>query len=423
MWAMGKLISEEGPLLLALGVFFALLASTDMIHAQAALTAFLVTGGLILYRRSRNPRSGDLGPVAVLPAVKAGRDTADAVAILRHMADPLVLLNNSGNVTFYNDAARGLLAEGAQGRHISSVLRVPTILQAVRRTMRTGMGETVEYVQRVPVERHFKTDIVPVELSGQMDVAVLLHLHDITAMKRVEQMRADFVANASHELRTPLASLTGFIETLRGPAQGDSMAQERFLNIMQEQAARMARLIHDLLSLSRIELNEHVPPQARIALTDVLRGVVESMGPMAESLNVKLEFMAGADGLPEVKGDKDELTQVFQNLIDNALKYGAGGGRVQIETGVTLGDDSLPLVYGKIRDFGVGIAEEHLPRLTERFYRVNVTQSRESGGTGLGLAIVKHILNRHKGRLGVESKPGKGSTFTVYLPAAQAETP
>ena len=411
---MGRLISEEAPFLIAFGVFFAVLSAADALSAKAAVTAFLVSGALILLRRARNARPSDARPLQE-PVAGNGTNMPDAVAIIRRMPDPLLLLDNAGQVTFYNDAAHVLLGRGAQGRHISSALRAPAVLQAVRKTIESGEGTTVEYIERVPVERHFDTHIVPVEYGKEDQRAVILHLHDITAMRRAEQMRADFVANASHELRTPLSSLSGFIETLRGPAKGDLAATDRFLNIMQEQAARMARLINDLLSLSRIELNEHVPPGGQISLEDVLNGVMESMGPLAAQFGVTLKLHAPAD-LPKVKGEHDELTQVFQNLVDNAIKYGASGKLIDLELGTTR-TEGLDMVFARVRDYGEGIAPEHLPRLTERFYRINVTQSRESGGTGLGLAIVKHILNRHMGHLGIESTPGKGSSFTAYIPA------
>jgi two-component system, OmpR family, phosphate regulon sensor histidine kinase PhoR len=241
-------------------------------------------------------------------------------------------------------------------------------------------------------------------------------------------MRADFIANASHELRTPLTTLTGFIETLRGPAREDAEARERFLAIMHEQAARMIRLVEDLLSLSRIELNEHVMPQGRVAL-----------GPLLHHLADALELRAGERGmcirldlppdLPDVLGDRDELAQVFQNLVDNGIKYGRAASEITVATATGVrplysGDTGgSAFVSVAVRDRGEGIAREHLPRLTERFYRVDTARSREMGGTGLGLAIVKHILNRHRGFLEIESTPGMGSVFTVFLRPAAAPAP
>jgi two-component system, OmpR family, phosphate regulon sensor histidine kinase PhoR len=222
-------------------------------------------------------------------------------------------------------------------------------------------------------------------------------------------MRADFVANASHELRTPLASLIGFIETLQGPARDDAAARERFLGIMRGQARRMARLIDDLLSLSRIELKEHLAPREPVALAPVLLQVIEAHGPLAAEAGVALALDGGAS--LTVPGDRDELVRVVENLVENAVKYGGSGGRVEVGLAAEGGFAEI-----RVRDHGPGIAPEHLPRLTERFYRVDVTESRQKGGTGLGLAIVKHILNRHGGRLAVESAPGRGATFRALLP-------
>jgi two-component system, OmpR family, phosphate regulon sensor histidine kinase PhoR len=223
-------------------------------------------------------------------------------------------------------------------------------------------------------------------------------------------MRADFVANASHELRTPLASLSGFIETLQGSARNDAQARERFLDIMKAQATRMARLIDDLLSLSRIELKAHVQPTHQVDLASIVRQVADGLQTLARDRGVEVKINL----LPEplmVRGDRDELIRVFENLVENALKYGASGKRIDIA--IAAGDDEALVA---VRDYGPGIAPEHLPRLTERFYRVDVTESRAQGGTGLGLALVKHILHRHRARLGIDSAPGKGATFTVRLP-------
>jgi two-component system phosphate regulon sensor histidine kinase PhoR len=240
--------------------------------------------------------------------------------------------------------------------------------------------------------------------------------HDLTPLRRVEEMRADFVANASHELRTPLAALSGFIETLQGPAREDAKARERFLAIMQEQARRMARLIDDLLSLSRIELNAHRRPDTPVDLVPIIRHVVDGLETLARDRGVTVHIAAVPALI--VPGERDELVRVFENLVENALKYGAAGKRVDITLREAVSPDGGPEAQVDIRDYGPGIAPEHLPRLTERFYRVDVTESRAQGGTGLGLALVKHSLNRHRGRLSIESTAGAGATFAVHLPAA-----
>jgi two-component system phosphate regulon sensor histidine kinase PhoR len=253
-----------------------------------------------------------------------------------------------------------------------------------------------------------------------------LSLHDITELKRAEQMRADFIANASHELRTPLATLIGFIETLRGPAREDAEARERFLAIMHGQASRMARLVEDLMSLSRIELNEHMMPGDRVALSPLLRQIAETLELRAAERNMCIRLEVPRD-LPDVLGDRDELAQVFQNLIDNAIKYGRGGSEITLRAAAgsrptrERGSENA-MVCVAVRDQGEGITREHLPRLTERFYRVDTARSREMGGTGLGLAIVKHILNHHRGFLDIESTPGVGSVFTVFLRPLSVES-
>jgi two-component system phosphate regulon sensor histidine kinase PhoR len=245
---------------------------------------------------------------------------------------------------------------------------------------------------------------------------VLMTFHDLTPLRRVEEMRADFVANASHELRTPLAALSGFIETLQGSARDDAKARERFLAIMREQARRMARLIDDLLSLSRIELNAHRRPDTPVDLVPIVRQVVDSLETLARDRGVAVNVEA-ANALT-VLGDRDELVRIFENLVENALKYGAPGKRVDIKLGAGLSTENEPEAQVSVRDYGPGIAPEHLPRLTERFYRVDVKESRAQGGTGLGLALVKHILNRHRGRLTIESASGAGASFTIHLPTA-----
>ncbi len=245
-------------------------------------------------------------------------------------------------------------------------------------------------------------------------MATLLTLRDLTEARRVERMRADFIANASHELRTPLASLLGFIETLQGSAHSDARARDKFLAIMREQGRRMARLIDDLLSLSRIEQKQHVRPEAAVDLSQAARHVADTLAPLARELGVEISLTADEPVL--VTGDRDELVRVAENLIENAIKYGGrpeepGEDRVEVSVAKTGKEGWLA-----VRDFGRGIAPEHLPRLTERFYRIDAGQSRARNGTGLGLAIVKHILARHRGRLTIASRPEQGSTFTAIVP-------
>jgi two-component system phosphate regulon sensor histidine kinase PhoR len=234
-------------------------------------------------------------------------------------------------------------------------------------------------------------------------------------LRRVEEMRADFIANASHELRTPLAALLGFIETLQGTAKDDPAAREKFLAIMQGQATRMARLIDDLLSLSRIELNAHLQPNTPADLAAIVRQVVDGLQTLARDRGVEIKVASPPDTLM-VLGDRDELIRALENLVENALKYGAAGKRLDITLARGQTRGGTPEARVAVRDYGPGISPEHLPRLTERFYRVDVADSRAQGGTGLGLALVKHVLNRHGGRLTIESTLGQGATFTMHLP-------
>jgi two-component system phosphate regulon sensor histidine kinase PhoR len=274
----------------------------------------------------------------------------------------------------------------------------------------------VEFFERLPADRWSEAVIAPIGgETGAGGRLLLMVFHDMTPLRRVEEMRADFVANASHELRTPLASLSGFIDTLQGPARTDTGARERFLGIMKDQADRMARLIDDLLSLSRIELKAHIHPETEVDLASIVRQIADALQLLAHDRGVVIEVDMPPGPLT-VLGDRDELIRVVENLIENALKYGASGKRVDIAIGRETTADGDEAVVS-VKDYGPGIAPEHLPRLTERFYRVDVTESRAQGGTGLGLALVKHVLQRHRGRLSIDSALGAGATFTIRLPA------
>ena len=334
------------------------------------------------------------------------------------LPDAVIALDRRGIVVASNAAARTLAPTLTRGTPLSFALRIPEIIEAVRRAVESGAVQRVEFFEKVPADRWSEAFIVPIALAtavaGRREL-VLVTLHDLTPLKRVEEMRADFVANASHELRTPLASLSGFIETLQGPARNDTAARERFLDIMKAQANRMARLIDDLLSLSRIELKAHVQPEHQVDLAPIVRQVADSLQTLARDRGVEVKIALPPEALI-VRADRDELIRVLENLVENALKYGAAGKRVEIALGREAGDNEATVA---VRDYGPGIAPEHLPRLTERFYRVDVTESRAQGGTGLGLALVKHILHRHRGRLTIDSAPGKGATFTVRLPLDQ----
>jgi len=327
---------------------------------------------------------------------------------------PVMLLDDNEQVLFVNRSMRDVLGPGLDRKRASSVLRNPDVLGAIAEA-RHGRATNVPFSLPVPIERYYQAYAARISISPS--VTALL-LHDLTVVRRSEQLRADFIANASHELRTPLAAVSGFIDTLRGHAKDDEAARAQFLDIMAVEAERMRRLIDDLLSLSRIEMNEHVKPEGRIHLESVVRQAIAALKPLAAQDRITMTVQAEPGTADLVIGEQDELAQLFQNLIHNAIKYGREQGMVEVTVGQSDGQ-----VFAAVRDNGEGIAASAIPRLTERFYRVDVKRSREKGGTGLGLAIVKHIINRHQGRLGIESRPGEGSTFTVFLPAAPPELP
>ena len=351
-------------------------------------------------------------------------------AVFTALPDPLLMISAERRISRANPAAEELFEGGPSGgglagQDLTSVLRNPELLDAVDEVLNGAETRITEFARSGPVARYLGACVARLSGTRRDGSAAIVTLHDLTALKRAEQMRADFVANASHELRTPLASLLGFIETLQGPAREDREAHQRFLDVMQEQGRRMARLIEDLLSLSRIELQEHTPPRGTVDLASLSRSVANTLEPQAKAKDMAFEF--DMDGLPLVVGDSDELTQVMQNLIDNAIKYGRAETTVRISGRVLPNNNTLSRRLGRpgialsVIDRGDGIARQHLPRLTERFYRVDAARSRKLGGTGLGLAIVKHILNRHRGLLEVDSTPGQGTSFTVLLPSANGE--
>jgi two-component system phosphate regulon sensor histidine kinase PhoR len=329
-----------------------------------------------------------------------------------------IVLDREGRVIAFNEPAVAIAPALRRGEPALIALRMPDLVDAIRRATKRHEPQRVEFFERVPLDRWFEAFVTPVRLSAGANSVVdilLMTFNDLSPLRRVEEMRADFIANASHELRTPLAALLGFIETLQGPAKDDSAARTKFLAIMQGQATRMARLIDDLLSLSRIELNAHLQPNTPVDLGPIVRQVVDGLHTLARDRGVEIKVSV-PDETMMVLGDRDELIRALENLVENALKYGAAGKRVDLSV------SRAPTRAGSfearvaVRDYGPGISPEHLPRLTERFYRVDVADSRAQGGTGLGLALVKHVLNRHGGRLTIDSTLGAGATFTMHLP-------
>ena len=338
-------------------------------------------------------------------------------AVVSGMPDPVAVLDQDGRVIAFNAQALALAPALRRGEPASIALRMPELVEAIRAANLTGKAQRIEFSARLPSPRWSEAFVAPIALSGHgpgRAGIVVITVHDLTPIRRADDMRADFVANVSHELRTPLAAITGFIDTLQGPARDDPDARTRFLGIMQAQAWRMARLIDDLLSLSRIEQRAHQRPETPVDLVAIVRQVSDGLQTLAQDRGIEIEITAPPTPLV-VLGDRDELTRLFENLVENGLKYGASGKRIDIACAAAAKPGGKGEAVVSVRDYGPGIAAEHLPRLTERFYRVDVGESRAQGGTGLGLALVKHILNRHQGRLAIDSKEGEGATFTVRL--------
>lgn len=375
--------------------------------SDGKMTTFLaggLAGAVLVWLLSQ----GKSRPDGVRSGARRTRRSEIGIADMLDAApNPCVLIDARVVVVHANVAARIAFPALKSGYLLSFSMRDPGLVAAVNACLLTGELRNVELIETVPVERSFACSVAPVRTDGPAHV--LLVLRDTSGERAVESMRVDFVANASHELRTPLAAVLGLIETIQGPAREDAAARERFLAIMADQARRMARLVDDLLSLSRIEMKQHVAPTGQVDLAALLAETVRGLEHSARDRGVALKLTL-PDEATVVAGDRDELLSVFDNLIENAIKYGRSGKRVE----VTLESGAEATV--RVRDFGPGIPPEHLPRLTERFYRVDNAVSRAEGGTGLGLALVKHTLRRHRGSLSIQSRPGEGATFSVTLP-------
>lgn len=384
----------------------------EIVCTMIAVAAALVAG--VLLGRSNLVSKKQLTGSDPHPPSADGSIDQRKLKILRRMLDGIpdaaLILDSYDRVEGANAIARDLFAVG-DSLSIARTFRSPELLEAIDEARSSGRVQTCEARMLAPIERRLIGTVTPFnEAGGNLQAELLIVLHDVTNQYQLAQMRADFVANASHELRTPLASLKGFITTLQGAAKNDDAAREKFLSIMDEQANRMSRLIDDLLSLSHIEMREHVRPREIIDVTAIAHECVQSLEPIAEAASITLRF-SEPEGPTAVVGDRDELLQAVQNLVQNAIKYGKSGGRVDVAVLARGGKVVL-----SVTDDGIGIAPDHVPRLTERFYRVSANQSRQRGGTGLGLAIVKHIVNRHQGELTIVSTVDRGSTFTITLP-------
>jgi two-component system, OmpR family, phosphate regulon sensor histidine kinase PhoR len=376
--------------------------------AESPLWAFAIGAGSVALwlawhlRKATKAAEADQSQLVQAPAI---RD--NPLALLDGISEPAIIIDQSLTLHRSNPAARSLFGTMRNGEPVDLYLRHPAALEAIRESIATRQLVERELNVLSPMERSYTVRCNPV---GNTSQNFLILLHDITKLKLADRMRADFVANASHELRTPLATLIGFIETLQGQAGEDDGVRERFLGIMSKESGRMARLIDDLLSLSRIEMDKHVAPVTPIDLRPVLRDVGSTLAMRldADSRFIDLKM---PEQLPSVMADRDQILQVLHNLVSNALKYGKSGTPIDV---TVVAEDNNILI--SVADHGEGIAPEHLPRLTERFYRIDTARSRELGGTGLGLAIVKHIVERHRGELQIRSHLGQGTTVSFSLP-------
>lgn len=404
-----RLFVRRWLILLFAAIVLALAVLYRMPWHAALLASAAFSLGAAAIPRSRLP--------AFAPAVHEQADEAlplqFAGALVDALPEPGVLLSHDGAVLRFNGKARDLFYGLKTGSHLSSATRSPQILNAVMDSSPSNPLQTVMFTDRVPVERHMAATVSWLETGSGKSPTILLFLRDLTEQRRVDQLRADFIANASHEIKTPLASILGFIETLQGAARHDEAARERFLAIMAKQAQRMARLIDNLMSLSRVEMRAHLKPQDTVMIGELVTQACDALEPMAAEANIGVEVHSRLREAA-VLGDRDELMQVFINLLHNAIKYGKPGGSVRVSL-ERLENGPASTIEIAIEDDGPGIPRQHLPRLTERFYRVPSVSALEKGGTGLGLAIVKHVVNRHRGEFRIFSEEGAGSRFTVVL--------
>jgi two-component system, OmpR family, phosphate regulon sensor histidine kinase PhoR len=414
-----RLTGSRVPLAIAALLLAAFVFQAPQIWPGAVVGWLVLAVAMLAFPRpSASPRQAEMAPQRAL--VWPGSDMKSICEALSH---PAYIVDRGGALRYANAAASAAFGQARIGEPISYKFRAPEIIRLTTEALETGEGRTLEYRDPVPTDRWYWLSIAPIPKAGDpVSDFYLMTFVDLTESKRAEQMRSDFIANASHELRTPLASLRGFVETIKGPAANDAKATRQFLNLMLGQAERMSRLIDDLLSLSRIEMKAHIKPSGQVDLCEMLRHVCATLSQMASDFGVELELDL-PDRALAVAGDRDELIQVFENLVENACKYGQSGKKVHVSARLEEGDSAADKALVTVRDFGPGISAEHLPRLTERFYRVEAESGREKQGTGLGLAIVKHILARHGTRLAISSEPGNGASFAVAFDLANAVEP
>ncbi len=415
-------------LAVAVGAAAGLWPAAAAVDAAAARAARLAAG-----EGTGPPRPGGSGFVAPLRRAfarldrewrarqdRAARAVAARDAVLHALPDPLLLLDGSHTVAFANRSAEAAFGPGLAGRPLAAAVRAPALLAAAGRVAGEAVSARFETGAEAGEGRFYVGHFQPIggaEAEAEAEARVALTLRDVTEHERSERLRAEFVANASHEIRTPLTAIVGAIETLQGPARDDARTRATFLAMMQDHAARIGRLVDRLLSLSRIERSEAQAADGEVALRPVVERAVEALAWRARERDARV-VVRHPETLPPALGDAEELSLAVQNLIDNAVKYGAAGAAVTVETEAD--DDTVAIA---VSDEGPGIAAEHIPRLTERFYRVDRARSNRVGGAGLGLAIVKHIVRRCRGALDIESAPGEGSRFSIRLRRADRAAP
>jgi two-component system, OmpR family, phosphate regulon sensor histidine kinase PhoR len=408
--ARARLHSGRFTILTALLVIAGFAASGDVPVWIVLCGAIAVLGVAALAPRRERPSTA-VGGGADQSRDDGTEPPLSALELAEALPDPVIIFDVNGSIVYANNAAGETFGELPIGLLLPLKFRSAEMQRLVAAVWAEQEPRSIEHVDRHPIERTFRVFCRTVGKNGDL---ALLHFKDQSELRRIDRMRADFIANASHELRTPLASISGFIETLRGPAREDERAREHFLQIMHGQTTRMARLIDDLLSLSRLEMKPLHRSGERVDVVAVMKDLVEGLSHRAADKGVVIDVHYPAAPML-VPGSRDELTQVFENLLENAIKYGSSGKAIEV-TFERLAQASRPEIAVSVRDFGPGIAEEHIPRLTERFYRVDAGANAPQKGTGLGLSIVKHILTRHEGRLSIRSELGKGACFTAYLP-------
>ena len=338
------------------------------------------------------------------------------------LPDILIMTNDDKMIVRTNRAARNIFGQNLAHRYLYDIIPNDALMNAISSVIEDLHGQEMEFHLGGDLIKDFQAIIERFPIPSEGGISIVITLTDITQQKRIQRMRADFVANASHEIRTPLASIIGFIETLRGPAKDDEIARDEFLKVMADQAERMSKLVNDLLSLSKIEMNAHASPTSKVDFLRILRSEKQNFEWACKQKNVTIKLKLN-ENLPPTKGDDEELAQIVRNLVGNAIKYTNPDSEVVLSAKLTSSLPNDPMFRGfsraihfSVQDHGEGISKEHIPRLTERFYRVDTARTRKVGGTGLGLAIVKHVLNRHHGVMTIDSEMGEGSTFNVFLP-------